>query len=288
LIDTARLSDAFNPLTLATYSADVEGYVEFNDPGSSATTNQRVDFKIYALDAADNIIASNLVIRRETFIDNKGTGIHFVGSVTTETKPISRIVVGIVTIGTADIDNVTVATNTTAKITAYEETADIAARPIHVCVLEGLNASATINLNSSLVLTGVPDSTNVFISSAASGDVAVYDSNMVEIFLKSVSRVMPRAFSVEGHGALTRTLDAFYGSEPVSISFKAMSFEDVRKGVQKAARLAKKTGSDLTAALAEIEPMLRGMGMPLSTLPGPAGMAGNLMLAGADMGRRMR
>uniref|UniRef100_A0A2V0RB98 Uncharacterized protein n=1 Tax=viral metagenome TaxID=1070528 RepID=A0A2V0RB98_9ZZZZ len=288
VLDSARLSELNNPLTLATYHAEIEMYLDLGDPGSSALENTKFEFKLYALDAADNIISVRRINRREDLRNAKSSGVTVTGSVTSTTVPISRVVVGLVVVGGANVNDPLTVVNTSARLTAYEETADIAARPIHVCVFEGLNASATINLNSTVVLTGVPDSTNVFISTAQSGDVPVYDTNAVEVFLKSVSRSLPRAFTVSGHSAVSRSLDAFYGDEAVSVAFKAMSFSDVQKGVQHVAKLAKKSGSELSDALRKLEPFMRSVGTPMSALPGPAGALGGMMVAGADYGRMMR
>jgi hypothetical protein len=172
-------------------------------------------------------------------------------------------------------------------VTGFEETSDIPTRPIHVCVFEGLNLGATININTFSVLTGVPDSENMFIS-AGDDEGEVHDFNAVDMFMRSVSRVLPRAFTVSGHGAFTHALGTMYGSEDVTIAFKAMSFDTVAKRVKKIGAATKRFGKDAVKMLDELEPHLEKYGGAMSMLPGPLGSAGLGMMAAGQMGRTMR
>uniref|UniRef100_A0A2V0RB18 Uncharacterized protein n=1 Tax=viral metagenome TaxID=1070528 RepID=A0A2V0RB18_9ZZZZ len=106
----------------------------------------------------------------------------------------------------------------------------------------------------------------------------VYDFNAVEIFLRSITRVMPRAFTVGGHGAFTKELTAMYGDEEMTVAFRAMSFGDVARAVKKAGGLAKKSAK-------EIEPYMRGAGSMMSMLPGSAGLAGSALMTGSRVAR---
>lgn len=286
-VDTKRLSSANNPLTLATFAVDIEAQIELGDPGSNGTATMFQRATAYALDASNGLISSSEVARRSYMPDNAQSIVHFTATVTSSTVPIARVILAYTLTGGA-LDDLFISAGSTAKVTAYEETADISARPVHVCVLEGLNDQATININSAAVLTGVPDSTNVFISSAQQDDLPVYDTNAVEIFLKSVSRTMPRAFTMSGHSAVARQVHAMYGDEQVSIAFKAMSFGEVASGIKKLSKMAGMTAKQLAHAMEEAEPFMRAAGAGLSKLPGPAGMVGDAMMMGSDMSRRMR
>uniref|UniRef100_A0A2V0RMW8 Uncharacterized protein n=1 Tax=viral metagenome TaxID=1070528 RepID=A0A2V0RMW8_9ZZZZ len=272
-LDTARLDEQYNPLTLACYHASVNVRCVFADTDVT-NAGQGYSAVIMALDSADNIIASKEVSDRVAANDGSTLDARFYGSITSSTSPIARIVVGARKTNLAATDNMIV--ESYAEVIAYEETSDIAARPIHVCVFEGLNASATININSAAVLTGVPDSTNVFISSKSSSN-DVYDTNAVEVFLRSVTRVMPRAFTIDGHAAMVSSVDAMFGTEDVSIAFQAMSFEKVAKKVKKIGKVAKARAQEIPALLSELAPALEEIGSTLSMLPGPAGTAGQAM-----------
>jgi hypothetical protein len=285
LMDSDRLSSANNPLTLATYSAEVEFHGHFSSPG--ANDPDHIMFMIIlGIDAAGNVVAENELVDVLAIVDGSAYDFRGKGTVTSTTTPIARVVLGAKSTSTNVTDTILVG-NSTAKITAFEETSDIPARPIHVCVFEGLNASATINISSMAVLCGVPDSSNVFISAA--NDLGnVFDQNAVEIFLRSLVRVMPRAFTVDGHGAVTKALTGLYESESVEIAFHALSFTDVSKLVKKAAKAAKVTGVEARNMLIELEPLMRGLGSATSMLPGPAGMAGRAAMMGAGAARAMR
>jgi hypothetical protein len=281
VMDTSRLNAANNPLTLATYSADVEGYLSFAD-SDTADTDYNVRFKIFALDAAGKIIGTNA----SEDCQNIGTApfsIRFSGSISSSTVPIARIAVMLTDTRGELTTDLVAAQLSTFKVTGYEETSDIPARAIHVTVLEGLNQSATLNINSFAVLSGIPDASNVFISPSASGSPEVYDVNAVNMFLMSVSRVMPRAFTISGHSSFSRTLTAMYGGAGVDVAFKAMSFRDVTSAVAKAGRLAKATASEVGPILKELEPIMRMIGTAASMAPGPIGTAGRMMSSGVNM-----
>jgi hypothetical protein len=287
LSDTNNLSDANNPLTFATYNIDFSAYIQVKD-AAAADAKMDIHATLIAYDAAGNIVAEAAVIDKVSVVQ---TGIidrydvTYRGSLASTTKPIHRVILGLSHNNSPDnASTIVEVAESVFKVSGYEETSDLAARPIQVCVLEGLNASATLNINNYAVLTGVPDSTNTFISA---GDTTsdVYDDNAVEIFLKSITRVMPRAFTTIGHGAVTRSLSAMYGDESMEISFKAMSFGDFSRAVQKLTGAAKSTGKDIMKVMEEMEPMIRSSGKVMSALPGPAGYVGSAMVSGSDLFR---
>lgn len=287
IIDTNNLTEANNPLTLATYNVRFECSILYE--GANATDPDYYhDYRCLALDAADNVIASKSItmIRYVTAPDL--VQFQFAGILTSTTVPISRVIVALRREGLDQANLDYRAGDSTATLTCFEETADIPARPIHVTVLEGLNASATININSFAVLTGVPDSTNVFISSGQSTEEEVYDYNAVEIFLRSITKVMPRAFTVSGHGYMTEKLTGIFQDEQVDVAFQAMSFGDVASRIKSMSKAAQKTAKELSMMVEEVEPMARKVATGMSMLPGPAGTIGSAYMRGSDMHRRMR
>jgi hypothetical protein len=218
------------------------------------------------------------------------TAVHMdlAGSISSTTKPIARVIVSPIKENVSQSSLTSSTSNCYNTITAIEETADIPARPIHITVLEGLNQAATINLSSFAVLTGIPDSTNVFISNARSGSHEVYDYNAVEIFLRSITNVLPRAFTVGGHGRFTTELTAMYGDEETTIAFQAMSFSSVAERIKKIGETAKKTGKELESMLRSVEPVASSIGGVMSTLPGPVGQAGRALTSGSHLIRGMK
>uniref|UniRef100_A0A2V0RBK0 Uncharacterized protein n=1 Tax=viral metagenome TaxID=1070528 RepID=A0A2V0RBK0_9ZZZZ len=254
LIDTNFLSAGNNPLTLATYNATVEARIVMNDPGS-AVAQFKINVRALGVDAAGTVVAE---VNLTDILTTAASSVYTFSAATTltsATTPIHRVILGLVSTS-SDVTDTLRAADSSAVVKAFEETADIPARPIHVCVFEGLNASATLNINSTAVMTGVPDSTNVFISSAGSVSRVVYDTNLVEMFLRSVSRVLPRAHTITGHGAMEKAVMAVFGSEDIKLSFQAMSFGDVIKKLSGAGKFAKATIRDVSDIAKEVEPIL--------------------------------
>jgi hypothetical protein len=284
IVDSDRLDNDKNPLSLATYHASVTGYCRFDDPGASATFFQAT-FRIIALDAAGNVLAENDVRDITSISSASDLDMTFSGDVTSTTVPIARVVVALIQTNPA-ITEVLMSgdSNSKFKLSAFEETSDIAARPIHVCVLEGLNSAATINIGSTAVLTGVPDSTNVFISSA-NAVPKIYDFNAVDIFLKSITRVLPRAFTTAGHGLVERRVVGLYNDEEVEISFRAMSFGGMTNKITKMYDAAKALGRDIQDVAKHLEEPLGAGAEALSMLPGTAGAVGRGMAVGANAAR---
>jgi hypothetical protein len=272
LVDTDRLDGDKNPLTLACFRADVDVTALILDPDAT-DASQFMMFVILGLNAAGTVISRREVQIRMSVTDNHKFAFRVSGTASSDSEPLARVVVGgIRTVG--DISDKIVAAETSGVITAYEETSDISARPIHVCVLEGINASATLNISTTAVITGVPDSSNVFISTRPDNESAVVDSNAVEMFLKSMTRVLPRAFTVGGHSIVDKKVRAMYGDEAVMLAFKAMSFGDVGKAIKKVGLAAKAAAPQVKALLEEALPVIGQYGEMASMLPGPVGRAG--------------
>uniref|UniRef100_A0A2V0RAV1 Uncharacterized protein n=1 Tax=viral metagenome TaxID=1070528 RepID=A0A2V0RAV1_9ZZZZ len=289
IVDSSRLDEDKNPLTLACYQASVDVYMQIQSPqlsGGAGTTDsdQFLQFKIFALDAADNVIAERQVNRRAELNHNNSLSVTLNGTVTSTTNPIARVVVAAISMS-GDLTTLTLnAGQTSTVLRAYEETADIAARPVHVCVFEGLNSGATLNIGSTAVLTGVPDSANVFIAAANAEEDEVYDSNSVYMFLKSMSRVLPRAFTLGGHGVVEKKMSAMYGDDTVTIAFKAMSFSDVASAAKKIGEAAKATAAEALELMKYAGPVMSTVGDVASMAPGRVGQAGMLL---SDIGHRI-
>lgn len=284
VLDSNNLTGSNNPLTMATYNIAFTCHSVYTGIGTTPDPDFSHDYVALALDASGVVLARK-DMRYITPVTN-GASIVMIttGSLTSLTKPIHRVIVA----ATREQANQGAGTysvgNSSAELEAFEETSDIPARAVHVTVLEGLNVSATINLNSFAVLTGVPDSSNIFISQSVSDD-SVYDNNAVEIFLRSVARVMPRAFTIGGHGAFSQKLTAMYGDESMNISFQAMSFDRTVERVKHFGKLAKLAGKELASAIEKAEPFLSTTGRTMSMLPGPAGAVGEMMTMGGAAAR---
>jgi hypothetical protein len=284
-LDTARLSAANNPLTLATYTVDVNAYLQWQAADRDVPA-YFISAKVYAMDAAGTIVDTSNVDDRVN-IDTQAFDASFRCTLKSTTTPIARVAAVAVYNNSNMTTDLVSNGQTHMVVTAYEETADVPARPIHVTVLEGLNLGATLNLSSFAVLTGVPDAANVFISPSTTSTESVYDDNAVEMFLKSVSRSMPRAFTIAGQESTGRQLQAFYGDEKLEVAFKAMSFSEVGSELKRIGKYAKRGTKELMHVMRELEPLM-DRGSAMAGLPGPAGFIGSGMAAGASLARMSR
>jgi hypothetical protein len=260
-------------LTLATYNARLKGYIRINAGTGAEYDDYMASFRIMGLSAANEIV-SEADVRDITVVKVNNTfDLTFDTTFSSPAKPIARVVAFWTRYVGPDVTESVRVQDTVFLLSSLEETADIPARPIHVCVFEGLNNQATLNINSTAVLTGVPDSTNVFISSAKSASTDLVDGNAVEMFLRSVIRGMPRAFTVAGHGSVERSVNALFGTEEVALTFKAMSFSDVTRGLKTIGSRAKDAKRFAEQALPYVDDAARIASM----LPGPIGTAGSMV-----------
>uniref|UniRef100_A0A2V0RIX9 Uncharacterized protein n=1 Tax=viral metagenome TaxID=1070528 RepID=A0A2V0RIX9_9ZZZZ len=273
IFDSSRLDDIHDPLTLATYNARLKGYIRINAGTGSAYDDYMASFRIMGLSAANEIVSESGVRDITTVKASDTFDLTFDTTFSSSAKPIARVVAFWSRYVGPDVTEAIRVQDTVFTLSSLEETADIPARPIHVCVFEGLNNQATLNINSTAVLTGVPDSTNVFISSATSANTDMVDGNAVEMFLRSVIRGMPRAFTVAGHGSVERSVDALFGTEEVALTFKAMSFSDITKGLKTIGSRAK----DAKRVAEQALPFVDDAARIASMMPGPVGAAGSMI-----------
>lgn len=295
-LDTGRLGTANNPLTLATYSADISMTLVVSDtdaPNASGTFNIHVRFKIVALDAANNVLDTDEVYysQPET-LQNQNMAYVVQSSLASNTSPIHRIIVYTIDIASAaalTVSNPTGQKQSAAVVTAFEECSDIPVRPIHFCILEGVNAGASLSINAGGLIAGVPDSDNAFISTGLNATGKVVDSNLVGMFLKSVARSLPRAYTLDGHGAVERQITGFFNEKEMSLALRAMSFDTISRAVKKTTKLAKKARKAVSGAVEVLEPFLEAGGAAAMATGTPMGVGlGSAALGAGELAKEMR
>jgi hypothetical protein len=294
-MDTGRLNAGLSPLTANTYAAEVSGQIMLGTP--SAVTIYRAGWLVVGIDAAGNVIKEaqlnidRLISTASTVSTTTGQNrpIFVVnGTIHSTTVPIVRVAVvakRLFNYGNTDPDQASAdipadeyyPDGSGFEVRAYEEMADIPARGVHVTVLEGLNASATVNVSAFTVLSAIPDSTNMFISTASAFELEDFDGHAASMFVRSLARSMPRAYTVSGHSVFTTYMKAMYGSEEIEVSFKALSFKQVAEMVKKSGRLAKASVHEIESMLKELQPILSTAGGAMSNVPGPIGAAGAMI-----------
>jgi hypothetical protein len=288
LVDTNRLKEELNPLTFATYSAKVEVMYRINAIAGS-TAVQPHTFRAYALDAANIEIENTSQVVSVAAATNDHLGGFISMGIDSSTKPIHRIII-VFERNTVNQTETIAVQQTTTVVTAYEETSDVPGRPIHICVFEGLNKGATINIASAASMSGIPDSTNVFIGATPMRGPEVYDSNAVDNFLKSVSRVIPRAYTVAGLNSIERQVRALYGDEEVTVAFQAMSFGSLMQKMKKIASSAKNPAKLISSAVLQpAERLADKMATALDFIPGTqAAAAADALRFGSDLSESVR
>jgi hypothetical protein len=269
--------DPVNVCTFATYNVEFS----FNCRVSSTLTGgvvieEFIDLMAVALDAADNVLDARLVPVSELVIQHvaEGYGIQIpLMGLSSSTTPIARF--GLFHRG-SDPDGTLTVISSSAFLVGIEETSDIAMRPVHATVFEGINPSATLSLQMANVICGVPDSNNAFISGGGTADDALVDNNLVDMYLRSWGEGLQHAYTETGRG-IAVGVNARWASEDIPATFQAASgFGNVKKAMKKLGSKAKRLAKDGIPIVADMaEPFVSAA---LTTYTGaPPGTGGVLM-----------
>lgn len=296
IYDSAR-DLAYSPFSLASYVSHLSLNVPFIVQTAAIET---ATLTVVALDAAGGALETvDVAIDLQSELSNTNTPGDFDFALdvnlTSSTLPIDRVMVFLKNASNAAGDVTTgqlkrSSAVASGRIAATEETADIAGRPVHFTVFEGLNASASLNFHAANILAGTPDSTNAFISGGASSD-EVYDFSMVQNMLLTFRHTFPRAYTGMGAEVANIALRAWFDMEGMDVALEARSFKKIGKTIKKILKGAKKARTTASKIADISQPILDEGGMLLASGAfGPqAQMLGGGMLAaseGIDKGRK--
>jgi len=281
---------AIDVLTFASYEAAVDYDIDisFTQNTSVSTDFVRLTYVVQAEDYAGNVLDQiQLSTINQNLADDTGgppqsANLKLLGSVRVQgDAPIARVVIA----GLRAENSVSAvpedfsATNITLQfesgevtISAIEQTADVPLRPIHVCVFEGVNTSATLTFHGGAGISGVPSSENAFLV-APTKSIDDADQFRVEAYLKSVSDSMPHVQTVSGKVLSMAMYDTLEKSD-LPVALAAFDFKSLKKGFKKMKKVAKTIKA--VADKAGMTPMLEeavdaGIGMVPGGRLGQAG-----------------
>jgi len=217
--------------TFATHSVRVSGNVgiksDFDGVTEAEETLTNVSLQIVLLDEAGKYIASETVAHK--YLSQKDlpeTSVSIDAVFLNVSRPIKRVVA----LWSSDRSGVDAIEMTpiggganNLNIETYEATGDIPVRPVHVHIVEGLNASASLMLKATSLLASIPDSTNAKASRSLMHDKIV-NSNQVEIYLKQLTRAVPRAMTINDADFLYAVLRNWQQRVEVDDALIAMDF----------------------------------------------------------------
>uniref|UniRef100_A0A2V0RAW6 VP5 n=1 Tax=viral metagenome TaxID=1070528 RepID=A0A2V0RAW6_9ZZZZ len=254
-----------SPFNLATYVGKLALNVSLKCTGANTSG---IVFLVAAFDAAGEQLSTQEVkLEGADLADNDTFDSHIDVTLKSSTFPISSMGVWIKTGAVERADTVS-----SGLVEAEEETSDIPVRGVHVVIFEGLNAKASLNFHAANVLTGVPDSTNAFISNSATD--LVLDGNIVTNMLQAYRQNAVRAYTGAGKEASGQIIDATLATPEMDVKMNAFSFKDIGRAFRRAVGVAKATRRDASNIAATIQPGLREGGGYLSTgVFGPQGQA---------------
>jgi hypothetical protein len=128
-------------------------------------------------------------------------------------------------------------------VEAIEATSDIPVRPIHVHIIEGLNANASVMLKATALLASVPDSSNAKSMRGRHALDRVVNNSQVEIYLKQLTQSMPRAmrsseakFLSDVMSEWKRRVEFDDALVAMDMGFLSTMFEETKKAVQQGSR----------------------------------------------------
>lgn len=291
-IYNSKLDAAYSPFTLATYVSHLSLNIPFQVSG--ATVFASGVLAVVALDAAGGILEKVDVavdIQGDPLAENVKFDFALDVNLTSATLPIDQVMVFLESSESTDssVDNsggILKRSNDVAsgRIAATEETADIAGRPVHFAVFEGLNGGASLNFHAANIIAGTPDSQNAFISGGA-GSEEVYDFSLVQNMLLTFRHTFPRAYTGLGSEVATMSLKAWFEMEGMDVALEARSFKKIGKTFRKLLKNAKQARSVASDAANVAQPMLREGGALLASgMFGPEGQALGAGMLAADKG----
>lgn len=168
------------------------------------------------------------------------------------------------------------------ELEALTPLSDITNRPVHYAVLEGVNAGGTISVRASACISGVPDSTNAFISNISRDDSDEINYSDVDELLRQTTRGMQHAFEGLGKQDADQMLEMILSSKAFESELQAFSFRKIGRTLKKVYKGAKHARKIASAIAREAQPIMQEGGMLLQMTGDPRLAAVGTGLVGAS------
>lgn len=276
LYDTNQTGNLKNPLTFATFKCHLSLTIPITFSAAGSVT-----MILNALDEAGTSLDS-VEIEVHNSDSSGGTDLTVVidQSLVSTTSAIARVTLHnkVITGG----GTVSVANNVASgRIEAVEETGDIPGRGVHICIVEGVNNKASINVHAANVIAGIPDSTTAFIAGSGTTDTPEYGISEVTDALQALKYSVQRAYTISGAAIADQGTSQMIASSGFRRAMRRGRSTMMKgfRAFKDAARVTRDTASDAAKVL---QPILQKVGGILSDSDeyGDAG-AGMLQLSNA-------
>uniref|UniRef100_A0A2V0RCR9 Uncharacterized protein n=1 Tax=viral metagenome TaxID=1070528 RepID=A0A2V0RCR9_9ZZZZ len=291
IYDSSRAGNTKNPLTFSTFK--VQFRLDINCVAESAIVAGTSRFALVALDSANKLLTS-VDITTET----PGDAVFDLSideTLVSTTSPIGRVMLfcteatdsGGTVAHQVDALNKNLKRSDTVssgRIEAVEETADLASRGVHVCVLEGVNEKASINFHAANVIAGIPDSSTAFIAGSGSMVSPDYDLSDVTDLLQTFKFNVPRAYTTSGASAAGEMYFKAVSDSPMNAAMHARSFKKIGRAFRKIGNVAKKVRSQLSDHVRDVQPYLTQATQILGDI---GGERAQMALQGIDRAQQM-
>lgn len=290
IFDSNLITGQSDLFTFATTTVDFD----LNVYTSSTTTGSQINIQLVvaALDAAGNTLATDSFDHEQQTKDLSGTSVlnstdgtgvttDISGRLESAGAPIARVIVFY-----EDSTNIDCSfLGARVSFQTLEQTSDIPSRPVHVCVLDGLNAGATLTVRAGNVLTGVPDSSNSMLAGKSPTNARINHS-AIDGYMRSFSMSFQHAFLSTAYKAMTESTRLLSIRPEFEASMHAFSFGQIGKALSdigKEAKKVRKGASNVARAALPIVDVV-APAMMLSGNPAAQG-AGAALMSGAELTR---
>jgi len=254
---------------------------------STGTDNNVFTFRMNLFDAAGNAVGQQTLNGTDVIIQTAADNfVNILANFSAEVGKIGTafgdVVPRYVTIQASSEHALSIVT-AQVVLKAFSPLSDIANRPVHYAVLEGINANGTLSVQASACLAAVPDATNAFISNISrdpNDDVNYADT---EELLRQVTKGMQHAFEGDGKKQADALLQAVMASDAFKSELQAFSFRKIGRTIKKVYKGAKKARDVASTIAREAQPVMQegGLLLQMTGVPGLS-QAGTGMLAVSD------
>lgn len=241
-------------------------------------TNLAFAFRLY--DHAGALLAKNDVVSGAILTTSPAQNtlsVHW--KVCDTPRPIARLVVDVVNQGT--LDATATITMVLGVLTTITEGSDIPCRPVHYCVLEGVNPSASISVRCDTVLAAIPAEETISMG-VMPQSMANLDDGLVKLAFRYLFSRMDRASTILQNDSMANSVDGIADEMTSNLKTSQSEMEQAASfgGALRALKKAQKTSSTIARTA---QPLLKAY----SDTGLPGADAARMANTGINAGRRL-
>lgn len=264
----------------------------------SGTNSERLEFGCAVLDHAGNVMSQRIfTVVPDSLTTNEAFSANLNFEFTRQARPIARAFMWLSSSSIANIQltapsaSLEVTGRQLVQLHGKESTGDLPDRDLSIVVAEGVNSGAAITIECGIVVSGIPAADNTFMAGGAVDSFV--DDSLVQGYLRTVLKGVPRANLQSEVGDLRDTLKHIMSTQNHSEAFHAWSFGDIGRAFRSVADTARSGVRGLDRILTRATPIMRNVGRMASAagavpvVGGYVQTAGQMLQRGADIGDRV-